>query len=332
MKELEISVNKINQFDVPILLCIFNRPDKLKKIVSELRSIQPKYLYVAADGPRLRVTTDILNTALARNVINEIDWDCEIKTLFQEKNLGCRLGMTAGIDWFFANVESGIILEDDCIPQKNFFEYAKELLTKYQDDQRIMSIGAQYFHGTPHHTNDSYFFSRYVYCWGWATWRRAWSKHDYEMVSWDKLGNSDWLLQIGNGKRIFKKYWEKIFNRCYSGEIDSWAYRWTLSCWSQSGLSIVPTKNLVTNIGFDDQATHTFRGNRFTENLPLDQLEFPLKHPSIVCANYAADMWISKHIFNVNYLSFFKNFVISMPGGKLLQIIAQKINMLSEKS
>jgi len=245
MTSLEINVNNIKQFEVPILLCIFNRPDKLRLVIEKLASIRPKYLYVSADGPRHNVHGDMLNTAQAREVIKEIDWDCEIKTLFHDVNLGCRRGVSAGIDWFFKNVEEGIILEDDCIPHKSFFQYAQELLNKYQDDERVMSIGAQHFHGASHELDESYFFSKYVHCWGWATWRRAWAKYDHEMALWPSLRNSEWLLQIGNGSQIFKMYWKNIFDRCNDGSIDSWAYRWTFSCWSQSGLSILPSKNLV---------------------------------------------------------------------------------------
>lgn len=332
MTALEIGVNINEQFEVPVLLCIFNRPEKIKRVLSELLKIQPKYLFIAADGPRLGNSSDVLNTTLARNAINGINWDCEIKTLYQEKNLGCRRGMTAAIDWFFENVESGIILEDDCIPHESFFKYAEELLNKYQSDERVMSIGAQHFHGASHQLTSSYFFSKFVHCWGWATWRRSWDKHDHEMACWTQLRNSDWLLQIGNGSRLFKKYWENIFDRCDSGEIDSWAYRWTLSCWSQGGLSILPSKNLVTNIGFDNQATHTSRGNSVTENLPLEAMEFPLKHPYIISADYAADLWTAKHVFDINCQSFLTHLVISMPGGKLLQILVQKIKILIGKN
>jgi hypothetical protein len=206
------------------------------------------------------------------------------------------------------------------------------LLNKYQDDERVMSIGAQHFHGTSHELNESYFFSKHVHCWGWATWRRAWAKYDHEMALWPSLRNSEWLLQIGNGSQIFKMHWKNIFDRCNDGSIDSWAYRWTFSCWSQSGLSILPSKNLVSNIGFDERATHTSRGNSVTENLPLEAMEFPLKHPSVICPDYTADLWTTKHVFEIAYMSLLKQIIISMPGGGLIQKIIRRVKFLVGRS
>jgi len=291
--------------EVPVLLLIFNRPDTVEKVMVALRKIKPKHLYVAADGPRAARPDEKTRTEAARKMATTIDWPCEVKTLFREDNLGCRSAVSGAIAWFFENVEEGIILEDDCVPEPSYFRFAGELLARYREDERVMTIGAVHFPGAAHRPPHSYFFSRNAHCWGWASWRRAWQMYDREMSLWPALRETDWLLGIGNGSRPFQRYWTGVFDFAHAGKIDSWAYRWTFSCWAQNGLSILPAKNLVRNIGFDNDATHTTGANKW--ELKLEQMEFPLVHPPCMVRDVEADAWSDRHIFLINQWSEIKS-------------------------
>jgi hypothetical protein len=311
--------------NIPLLLLIFNRPETTLQVINALRAVRPRHLYVAADGPRASNQSDIENTKIAREIATRIDWPCEVKTLFRDENLGCRRAVSSAIDWFFDQVEEGIILEDDCVPSPSFFTYTEELLARYRNDQRVMVIGAQHFHGMSPPSPHSYFFSGRIHCWGWASWRRAWTHYDRDMFLWPVLRETNWLLGVGSGRKPFQKYWINIFDRAYAGKIDSWAYRWAFSCWAQSGLTIVPAVNLVTNIGFSGNATHTTRGNIATENLPLESLDFPLVHPDMVIRNVDADLWSDHHIYDINFISTLKSQIVALPGGKLLAGILRSL-------
>lgn len=295
---IETLMENYHPTDVPVLLLVFNRADTVAKVMDALRQIQPKFLYVAADGPRSTRPGEHEKTQAAREVAMAIDWPCDVKTLFRDENMGCRRAVSTAIDWFFEQVEEGIILEDDCIPDPSYFRFAQELLTRYRDDRRVMVIAASHFHGTSHQSPYSYFFSRYNHCWGWASWRRAWQSYDRAMTLWPALRETDWLLGIGNGSRLFRRYWTEIFDRAYAGQIDSWAYRWTFSCWAQNGLSILPMGNLVRNIGFDNDAAHTSGKNEW--ELKLQQMDFPLVHPPCMVRDVEADAWSDYYLFSIN--------------------------------
>jgi len=289
-----------------VLFLVFNRPKTSCKVFEAIRQARPPRLYVAADGPREHVIGESERCTEVRNIVTSIDWPCEVKTLFRKENLGCRIGVSTAIDWFFENELDGIILEDDCYPDQSFFRFSEELLERYREDLRVMVISGSYFHGKAHKSQNSYFFSRYNHCWGWATWKRAWQLYDRDMSQWPKLRDSNWMNQVSNGNRSFIDYWKNIFEYAYIGKIDSWAYRWTFSCWAYSGLTVLPVKNLVRNIGFNEYATHTKNKNKVIENLRLEKIEFPLNHPSDVKRNVAEDKWTDKYVFGITLLRRFK--------------------------
>ena len=284
----------------PVLLLTFNRLEPTKKVFESIRKIQPKSLYIASDGPRFNHPGEREKVDSVRNfLMRKIDWPCQVKTLFQRENLGCRMAVSTAIDWFFSQESEGIILEDDCLPDPSFFLYAGDLLDRYRQDKRVMVISGSHFHGNEYRPSDSYFFSRYNHCWGWATWARAWQYYDHDMTLWPILRDSGWLLTIGDGNRKFQRYWTRIFDMAYREQVNSWAYRWTFSCWSQSGLSILPAYNLVKNIGFSTSANHTQDAKHWLSRLPLENLSFPLTHPLAVYREYTADSWTDKRVFNI---------------------------------
>ncbi|MGE0011512.1 MAG: glycosyltransferase family 2 protein [Azoarcus sp.] len=283
-----------------VLFLVFNRPDVTAKCFEAIRAARPARLYVAADGPRADRLGEAERCEQVRMISTSVDWPCEVKTLFRSENLGCRRAVSGAIDWFFESEPEGVVLEDDCLASPDWFRFAEEMLERYRDDERIMCVSASHFHGAVHTPEHSYFFSRYNHCWGWASWRRAWALYDSDMSAWPALRNGEWLLSIGHGSRFFASYWRAMFERVHAEAIDSWAYRWTFSCWAQSGLSILPGRNLVSNIGFDEYATNTGTGNALEGATPLESLDFPLRHPGQVVTDVAADNWTDRNVYGIS--------------------------------
>ncbi len=201
--------------------------------------------------------------------------------------------MSSAIDWFFSNVQEGIILEDDCVPDQSFFSFCQELLEKYRDDERIMMISGDNFQFGRKRTEGSFYFSRYFHIWGWASWRRAWSHYDVDMNSWPEFRENGYLNNFLSEKRMVK-YWESIFNSVYNKLINTWDYQWVFSCWTQGGLSIMPDNNLVSNIGFDERSAHT-TGDTIFSRLPTKKIEFPLVYPKYIIPDYASDRYTEKN-------------------------------------
>lgn len=239
-------------FDTPILLITFNRPSHTLKVFERIREVKPKYLFVASDGPRQDHPDDVGRITQVRNLISTgIDWDCELKTLFRNENLGCGHGPAEAITWFFDQAEEGIILEDDCLPAMSFFTFCQNLLAKYRSDTRVMAISGFNYFGEWQIDNCDYFFSDGGN-WGWASWRRAWKLFDYEMTSWissDVERKKDVLDFYPN----FDALYEKIVAQNY----DAWDIQWHYARLYHRGVSITPVVNLVENIGFDHFGTHT---------------------------------------------------------------------------
>ncbi len=263
----------------PILLIIFNRPNTTQQVFDAIRQAQPRQLFVAADGPREDKDGEAEKCQRARGIVKQIDWDCDVRTLFQEKNLGCRLGPATAINWFFENVEAGIILEDDCMPHPTFFPFCEELLVKYRDDERVMMISGFNPLGKWKSEIRSYHFSYSGGSWGWASWRRAWDYFDIDMRLW---GEPDVQNEIGHVlcDKVQFNYWRAGFDAVYNGKLNTaWDYQWFFARLLYSGLSIVPSVNLISNIGFQGGATHTLDPSDSLANLPLYSVPFPLKGP-----------------------------------------------------
>lgn len=296
--------------NTPVVLLIFNRPDTTQQVLEALRPVQPSRLLVVADGPRPDRPDDRDRCQAARAVLEQVDWKCEILTHYSEQNLGCRQRVSSGLDWAFQTVEAAIVLEDDCIPHPSFFPFCEELLAKHRDDQRIMAIsGANYQQGW-RRNDDSYYFSRYNHCWGWASWRRAWQHYDNEMTLWARVRDGGWLEDILGDRRAAQS-WTKIFQSVYDLQINSWAFRWTFACWMQGGLSITPAVNLVSNVGFGTEATHTQQRNRFA-NLPAEAMPFPLHHPPFVIRDQQADRRTQARLYDLSLIPVLKGKVKKM--------------------
>lgn len=287
------------EYEIPILLLIFNRKDSALMVVDEIRKQRPKHMYVAADGPRIGNMEDLQKCEDTRKAILEaIDWECDLKTFFRDENRGCGYAPAEAISWFFDQVEYGIILEDDIIPSKTFFPFCKELLIKYKDDEKVMSIAGTNFVSQTFKSKDSYYFTNYAGGWGWASWKRAWKCYDYNISEWEKLDIK---------KKIRKKFskegyafWEEAFDLVCNKNIDHiWDYQWAFSKMVNDGVGIIPSVNLTTNIGFGKDATHTFDVSDDIQNANInEEISFPLTHPKVIKVNTSFDTYISKKFFS----------------------------------
>ena len=284
-------------FNTPILYLVFNRPECTQTTLTILRNLKPKYLFVGADGPRDGNSDDILKCDRVRQIVNTVDWDCQLQTLFRNKNLGCKRAVSEAISWFFDQVDEGIILEDDCLPNMSFFRFCSELLDKYRNDDRVGLIsGNNFIVGTHVRDSYSYYFSKYSYIWGWATWRRAWKYYDVNINIWPEIKRDKWLDDILKKKEKIK-HWQKKFDSIYNHQIDTWDRQLLFSFLIQSMRCIVPDKNLVSNIGFGNSATHTFNTSNICSNVPTQDLSFPLKHPEFMICDEKADKLTYNKIF-----------------------------------
>lgn len=285
-----------------VLFLVFNRPDTTAQVFKAIRKAKPLRLYIAADGPRSHREGEAEKVAMVREIATAVDWKCEVKTLFRKENLGCKCAVSGGITWFFEHEEQGIILEDDCLPHIDFFHYCEELLDHYVDDVRVSVITGNNYQNNQVRGNASYYFSRYPHCWGWATWRRSWILYQGDLLFWpDWRGSDDWINTIPD--RVERRYWERIFNRVYIDEIDSWAYPWTASVWYYHGLTVTPNVNLVSNIGFGEGATHTTSMNKKQAALPTKAIG-DLSHPNKVQRNITADKFTFSDYFGGKFLQF----------------------------
>ena len=246
--------------DTPVLLIIFNRPALTRKVFESIRKVRPQSLYVAADGPRSGRADDQELCRRSRAVIDSVDWTCEVRKKYSAVNLGCGVGPASAITWFFDNVDQGIILEDDCLPNDTFFVFCREMLNYYKDDPRIMHVSGSNFQFGQTYGEGSYFFSAYPLCTGWATWCRAWKLYKFDLIP-----------------EVYRSH--------------QWDTQWVMTIEIHKGLAITPNANLVSNIGYGPDATHT-RGTSILANLPTSTLQFPLRHPASIEADKAADRYV----------------------------------------
>jgi hypothetical protein len=276
----------------PILFITFKRPDTTIKVFEEIRKVKPKKLYLAQNYPSGKNFEDTEKWKKVRLIIENVDWDCEVKRLYRDHYFEVKISVSSAIDWFFSHVEEGIILEDDCVPDQSFFPFCQELLERYRNDTRIMMISGDNFQFGKRRTDCSYYFSRYAHIWGWATWKRAWNHYDVSMKMWPKIHDGGWLNAILDSSDAVK-YWTGCFEDTYTGKINTWDYQWVFTCWIQGGLSLMPEQNLITNIGFDPSSTHTAANSIFSK-LPFESIKFPLQHPGFVIRNIEADRFTEK--------------------------------------
>jgi hypothetical protein len=285
----------------PVTFLIFNRPDVTKIVFEAIRRAQPKKLFVVADGPRNN--DEAIKCEATRAIIDGVDWDCEVFKNYSEVNLGCRDRVSSGIEWVFSLVEEAIILEDDCLPSSSFFTFCETMLECYRDDRRIMMISGDNFQGgreqLPVSHSYSYYFSKYPHIWGWATWRRTWELYDVNMSSLQFFKDENMTYSISEDP-VEIIFWLDAFEKVASGEIDTWDYQLVYTCFHQDGMSILPTVNLVSNIGFGPDATHTFVPSPWAnvEAKEIDEID----HPLFMMRDRDADLYTFENVFGGKYV------------------------------
>lgn len=278
-------------YDIPVLFIIFNRLDTTQVAFESIRKAKPSKLYVAADGPRSEKEGEAVRCREVRNwVLSHVDWECDLHTRFQEKNVGCGHHPANAISWLFENEGMGVILEDDCVASPSFFAFAAEMLDRYKDNKNISIICGSNFDKERicQAKEADYFFSKISYTWGWATWRRNWVDYDFTMKRWNKVCKRRMLKWLFNEPE-YREYWRYIFDQTAKNQPqDLWDYQFFFSCYDKRQLAIVPNVNLISNIGDGSDATHTTEAN-VKMNTKLADLTFPLRHPSTIERNLLYD-------------------------------------------
>ena len=256
-----------------VLMLVFNRPDVTEQVFQAVRSARPPRLYIAADGPRLSRPHDLETTAQVRKVFKQVDWPCEVHTRFLTENLGCRKAVSSAIDWFFSKEEQGIVLEDDVLPSPAFFSYCDTMLERYKHDERVFSVVGNNLVEPWYQHPESYFFSKVFFVWGWASWRRAWQHYDVNMVDWPKTRLRVSALPYTPNQKLHHAYWDLVFDLTYKKQIATcWDHQWTYAHWLHGALCATPSRNLIRNIGFGIEATHTsVREPVYLERLSVEQ-------------------------------------------------------------
>ena len=278
--------------NTPIAFFIFRRPDLTAQVFEAIRQAKPQKLLVVADGPRN--DSELIVCQQTRAVTEAVDWDCEVLRNYVDENLGCRKRVSSGLDWVFSQVEEAIILEDDCLPSPSFFSFCQILLERYRDDERIMQISGSNFQFGQSRTDYSYYFSKYIHVWGWASWKRAWKHYDVEIKTLEKFKFSK-IINSVHSDPYEQNYWLNVFEQVEQGLVDTWDYQWVYACWSQGGLSILPNINLISNIGCGSDATHP-SSESHVSNLAVADI-WEVKHPEFILSHQEADSYTFEYVF-----------------------------------
>ena len=276
------------QLQTPVVFIIFCRSETTRQAFEIIRAAKPSRLFVIADGPRTPAEQNLVNQT--RAIIDEVDWPCVVQKNYVEANMGLKRRISSGLDWVFDQVEEAIILEDDCLPDPTFFRFCEELLEYYRNEPRVMHISANNYQSEQHRkqTETSYYFSRYPYVSSWATWQRAWALFDVEIEHWSVPQDRERVLASFERTRE-RHFWETVWNGVCQGKISSWAFAWSFACFLHNGLAITPNVNLVENIGFGQDATHTTSAKDFRVGYAASPMTFPLTHPENVQLDFIAD-------------------------------------------
>ena len=294
------------KFNKAILFIGFNRPDVTIKSFDLIKKIRPERLYLALDGPRYNNNKDQLLCNQVRDIITQIDWECNVKTKFNESNLGCKISVSSAINWFFQNEEMGIIIEDDILPSLDFFLFCDELLDKYKNSEDVGLIsGCNLLANIDF--DKSYFFSNYPNIWGWATWRRVWEKYDLNMTNYFEWLKTKKINQIVPNFPFFSFYWKDQLDAVFNNKIDTWDFQFYFMIWYNEYLTVIPQENLILNMGFNAEATHT-NGSvpAFINNMHLNKITLPMIHNENRIPNITFDISVSKIVYQIGFFTTLK--------------------------
>lgn len=311
-----------NEFNIPVILIIYNRSKYLENILSKLKIIKPKKIYISADGPKNYL--DIKKCETTRKFIEKnITWNCIVKKNYKLTNIGLKRNINEGLDWLFSNESCGIILEDDCDPSNSFFRFCEQLLKKYMSEEKIKMISGNFYYENEllnKNKKNSYFFSQRPGTHGWATWKRAWLQNDKDMKDWNKFFDFFWLLKYFKFNLTKTHYFYKKFHLSSIGLINSWDYQWLYSIFRNNGLIIRPFKHLCKHIGWGDDATHG-KGKDTFSNLIKKEISFPIIHPTKIKVNYFLDNLEDINLRKLRFINYFYYKIINNLFMKKIRIL-----------
>ncbi len=306
MYKLESSESPLK---IAVLFLVFNRLDVTKRVFEAIRQAKPPRLYISADGARDSKEGETIVVAEVREyILSNIDWECEIKTLFREENLGCKYAVSGGIDWFFEHEEMGIILEDDCLPDLSFFSFCEKLLNENINNSQVGLIAGTSFLLDETESQDDYFFSKYIPIWGWATWRRAWKGYDVAISDWNLEVSKSIPLNYINWDKEVGLFFSQAFDSVFSGELDTWDYQFVFHCMKSHFGCLTPYNNLISNIGLS--GVRDFSSNPFI-NMPRKSLDSLVLSGSDMVKSAEVD---KRLFYNLFYKHIRYKFLKKIPG------------------
>jgi hypothetical protein len=268
---------------------VYRRADLTARVLERIREARPTHLLVAADGPNPGQAHDAQRCQEVRDIILKgVDWPCSVETRFSETHLGCKVAVSTAIDWAFQQHEHLIIIEDDCLPNLTFFRFCEDLLERYADEPKVMQISGANLSDMAAADNASYYASRFGTIWGWATWRRAWRHYDVTMAKWPRHRKKPaWKTEC---RLSGEPQWRTaIYDSLVAGKVDTWDTQWEFAKQILGGISLIPSGNLVSNIGWGNDATHTFGTNDPRSEMTTTAMSFPLRHPQAMVIHDEAD-------------------------------------------
>ena len=281
--------------DTPVVVIAYNRPDKVRRLISRLEQLQPTNIIFAVDGPKPGKPADVAKVAEVQSLVNNFTWTDKVETRFRPTNLGLRAAVTDVVSHAVSKHGQAIIMEEDTLPGKNWFPYAEEMLSRYRSESSIEHISGynlvpdkfQTLHGRGSR------LSRYPESIAWATWDRAWDKFD---------GSLDWALNASTselakivGSTAGAIRWKQNFADAEANRISTWAYRWIASMWSRNAYVLSPNQNLVTYAGYDE-GTNSLMKAPWSE---LDLFEGPISNvlETNPVLDESADKWVGEKVF-----------------------------------
>lgn len=275
----------------PVALLAFNRPDTTAQVFAAIREARPSRLFLIADGPRPDNSKDVVLCSEVRRILEKVDWPCEVMHNYSDRNVGCKKRVATGLNWVFEHVEEAIVLEDDCVPDGTFFAFCEEMLDFYWDNENIMMVCGTNLLGRWKDERQSYHFAHYDWVWGWATWRRAWQRYDIAMKEWSDPRRRE-KIRCALQDEQFYRMRQKAFQQAYDNRIDTWDYQWSFSRLCHEGLAIVPSVNLVSNIGYGINATHTKVHDKDLAAKERYCINLPLCHPNEIAVDREYDRMV----------------------------------------
>ena len=283
-------------FETPIVLIAFNRPDVTKQTFKQIRKKKPKKLFLIIDGPRVGNLKDIKNNEKVKKIINNIDWKCKVYKNFSKRNLGLKNRIVSGLNWVFTNTNSAIILEDDCLPSNDFFNFCEKILIRYKKNNSVKFITGNNFQKSKLNINADYYFSKYSHIWGWATWKSTWKLYCDDHKIWDKYLVSKKFSKICPNN-LERRYWRLMFDKVKNGSLQSWSIYLLFTLWKNNGLTITPNVNLVKNLGFNNRGTNT-KISQIKFNKKTQSIGQNIKHPKEIFHNFSADKYVFENIYS----------------------------------